>query len=590
MELGEHLKLEEHLWMLSWLLCYRGKKLRRDWELMRYVIATCYPKIRRRLSIAASKPYLKSLRYVDSENIPFTYNATGTRPPSNDKATQQDQAFLMYYILLDWKGIATNLKYRDIGVNIPNIRRKAQSLLSGDNKVELYDAETCSEFGHLLNQMLFNFEDALKAAADFRSPHSNSSTDTQAAVDTGSAQDTGAVETGSAQETGAASGPKKRKAKTYNSFREAVEDAVIVGHGLSRLTEGVALTAYLQDIEDLLEKHNPHFANLPTSASNKGPDSEQQKCNQTDEARKCEQGGCFNEQEGDLEGSRPDEDSAERERDQDLEAAGEPTKRVWLRYLDWLKVIVSHFEAIRTLLLYVDGKLFRPYHGISMRILHYPVRDTQLLSWKALLNLDSKHGFPKKSLAYGNADLSNMIISDRLDQACKVFSADFLAQLNRKSVRSINMPELYDSLTELLKCNISSLSTPASLALEQFKYYNKDDATKCAIEDEIVFFENLRLIGDWKAFFKTLREQRGEDKVQSGFKGAIHCEVCLTSLLHYEVLEGDQLKSIGEQIKVGLYVVLILLSVLNSHNSGWGGLSEYRNVVALFVNTSSPGS
>ena len=92
-----------------------------------------------------------------------------------------------------------------------------------------------------------------------------------------------------------------------------------------------------------------------------------------------------NKQQYNLDAAQLDEDSEQQERDQDLEAVG-ANEKVWQRHLDWLKVILSHYGAVRTLVVYVNGPHFRPYKAISMRIMNYPPSSRQLLSWKTLLN------------------------------------------------------------------------------------------------------------------------------------------------------------------------------------------------------------
>ncbi len=96
--------------------------------------------------------------------------------------------------------------------------------------------------------------------------------------------------------------------------------------------------------------------------------------------------GLVDESSNDLGAEQLDEEDLEdQERDQDLEAV-DPNEETWRRYLDWLKTVLSHFEAVRTLLVYVDGPQFKPYNTISMRILNCPPSGYRQLSWKVLLD------------------------------------------------------------------------------------------------------------------------------------------------------------------------------------------------------------
>ena len=80
MDQKQRLKLEEHLWILSRLLStkYDGNTTSRNrgYQLLRYVVATCYPKILLRLNHAVgSRPYLNSLHAV--AKIGFKYKRSG---------------------------------------------------------------------------------------------------------------------------------------------------------------------------------------------------------------------------------------------------------------------------------------------------------------------------------------------------------------------------------------------------------------------------------------------------------------------------------------------------------------------------------
>jgi hypothetical protein len=63
---------------------------------------------------------------------------------------------------------------------------------------------------------------------------------------------------------------------------------------------------------------------------------------------------------------------------------------LWRSYLDWLRLMVVHLDAIAILTGYVSGQEFR-YNDISIKILLPPHVGSSILSWSEFLN--SKH-FP----------------------------------------------------------------------------------------------------------------------------------------------------------------------------------------------------
>ncbi len=305
--------------------------------------------------------------------------------------------------------------------------------------------------------------------------------------------------------------PQKASAHKHKSFGEALDTALTVGHALFRLSRGLALSEYLRNVESLLEN---------------------------------------------LSAAQLDEDSEEGECDPDLEAVG-ANEKVWQRYLDWLKVTLSHYEAVWTLILYVDGPYFKPYNAIMIRIMNYPPSSRQLLSWKALLDPAPNLGFPKVSPEYINDDIENKIIVHRLDEACQLFCGEFLQQLSCKSVgKETNLKVLYESLKKLSTCNVKSLSAPAEAALKWIGF-EESQTPPYSIKNPEELIASIQPLRQWKSFFSELKEQSGEARVQMGFKGAMHCEVCITSLLHYEVLESNRFKAIEEKLKVDCIVTFL---------------------------------
>jgi hypothetical protein len=81
---------------------------------------------------------------------------------------------------------------------------------------------------------------------------------------------------------------------------------------------------------------------------------------------------------------------------------------VWKSYLDWLGLILAHFNAIQTLVWFIKGPYFHT-KSISIKILTLPNVGIQKLEWKAMLN-------NPKFVPYSMGDISNQAICDFLEK------------------------------------------------------------------------------------------------------------------------------------------------------------------------------
>ncbi len=163
-----------------------------------------------------------------------------------------------------------------------------------------------------------------------------------------------------------------------------------------------------------------------------------------------------------------------------------------------------------------------------MRILNYPPSNGDLLSWKYLLSPDQAIGFPIQTRELPNIDLDNATIASRLDEACEVFHGVFLEQLNRSTIPpGTDIQVLYESLEKLSVMQRQILVYSATAAMEYIKVTvpASSSTKKYLIIQQKEFIESIQPISYYQKFFKELKEQNSEAKIQTGFKGAVHCEV-----------------------------------------------------------------
>ena len=216
--------LHEHLWILRKLLAKKYTPVDEENNnglakcLMRYIIATCYPKMYHRLTQEhLSAPYLDSLKSVKMEEIEFH--------ESEPRITKSDMKFFLHFLPLF---LDAN---HAIQSKIPNIRKQTDLMIASDSEagpaphlnkqhkpIHFYTKDTYQEFHTLLLVFLDIFQQSLKYLND----------------------------SASAAATGGAA-PSK--------FSKNVSLFMVAGSGLQLLTRGAVLGRHLKTIEASLKEH-----------------------------------------------------------------------------------------------------------------------------------------------------------------------------------------------------------------------------------------------------------------------------------------------------------------------------------------------
>ena len=273
------------------------------------------------------------------------------------------------------------------------------------------------------------------------------------------------------------------KKKKFNWF---VGNVHRNGYALLRLSRGRAFQLYLENIQTLLK--DPRGSSVGASI---GED---------------------------------EEEIDEEEIDEELEAI-QSEKALLKSYTAWLRLMVGHFDAVEILVRFVTSKHF-PYHSISIDILVPPPTDSSLLSWSRLF---TDKFLPKSG---GSTDTSNSEIYDFLEKgilgAFKAKEAVDQAQKvlklwNKKSVPEYN--KIRQSLQNLETCTIAVAEEKATNLLLHFPKkkpvtFSNDNVI---ITNEIQALCEVLTLSDQDRFFLSLNNLI--------FKGTIHCEAFLSSLL-----------------------------------------------------------
>jgi hypothetical protein len=207
--------LAEHLWILSKLLVMKDPAGWFD-RFLYYVIATCYPKMERRLGHPTmSLPYINSLKGVAI--VPFNESL---REEPTIREIASDRSFLSFV-----PGLIDHLH-----TPIPHIHEQVK-LAAADQDFQLYDKNTCQEFHFLFLELLKRFQTSLKEL-------------------TNSQNDNG-------------------------QFTKYVLQALLMGDALRRMAKGAALRMHLRTIEAKLVDHRRPDMSMPMPGGNAAKDEEQ---------------------------------------------------------------------------------------------------------------------------------------------------------------------------------------------------------------------------------------------------------------------------------------------------------------------------
>ena len=434
-------------------------------RILRYVLATCYPLINRRLKHRLSRSYIQAVAEVTT----FQFSESEYNRKSATAEIEGDRRFLVDYLLPSSLASIWETK-------IPKLMEQAQ--LARDRKpFQLYTNETCIEFHQLFLEILKRFETSLDELARTR-------------------------------------GSEKIPTQGSKEFERYVSRVLIFGDGLQTLVRSAGLKIHLKTITPLL-------MNCPILRS----DSEMSVLSPG-----TEQGLGLDE---DLEAVRPFSSK---------EGVEVP---LWKSYIDWLELMIIHFNSVGILVHYVTGPYFH-HETISIRILVAPPVDRRLLPWQELLT-DSTL-FPTYSTGLHNLSgwgITNAEIIEFLSKALETSSKAEAAKatwdkkgvkdtiLNIETVQSSKLPCWEKRAAEILVKlrGLDNLSPSADLFQE--------------ISSEI------QSLCEGSAFFTSLGNTQD-------FSGTLHGEACLVSVLNDSATTAS--KDVVAQMKVGYVPNLFLFS------------------------------
>jgi hypothetical protein len=464
-----HSTITKHLWILSKLLNMKepstsdgpkGNPSSLSKRLLRYVIATCYRKMIRRLGHRTlSQPYIQSLKQVTT----FQFDESKLDQASEGE-TANDRLFLLQFVLTGaWRPCT----------KFPKLIEQAK--VAEDGKTfQLYTKDTCAEFHELLIELLLCFETSLNELAKAR-------------------------------------GDPKVPTQGSEEFKQKVGLVLFCGCALQQLAKGAALRAHLKTIAPLLKSWHLRARTLIPA-----PGEEQE---ELDDGLKAVQPFTS------------------------IEGIETP---LWTSYIDWLRLMLAHFDAVGILVGYVTGPNFQ-HNTISIQILVTAPVDQHLLPWRELFT-DSTL-FPTETVwdplsAKADAGISNISILEFLNNALEPFTTvNAVKTLWSKKELKLTIK----NLENLKSSNFLGWGECATKLLVKLKGLDGLPELDSNLFHEIS--DDIQSLWESARFFASLGDAQD-------FSGTLHSEACLTSLLDKTTTVS---RGILMQMKVG-YVSNLFLS------------------------------
>lgn len=517
--------LSSHLWILTQLteLTYNNHSV-----LMRYIIGACHAKMNRRLQTDFSLGYMHSLMQVKD----FTFN--DSHRPFNANEQALDGNFLETFIPI----------YRSCDglfpLQIPNILA-VHARFDAHEPWQLYNQNTCLEFRDVFQCLLDRFASTLKTLV---------------------------VE-------------MSRSTKIPGRIQGFIGMIFLVGDMLTKLARGDALKRYLENIENLLVDQRGTGDEIQGQVPGMATPSEDNTVASTSP-------------EDDAVTSMPPEDDAVTSTPEDANEEGDLDPDVQVlrmvapkgtvqnkreNYLDWLQLMVAHFDAVDIVLRFLARSQTRT---ININILVSPRVTEEYLPWKTLF-AETSSFIPKDR----RSTISNKDILEYLTTSHGVDKNDSRLLSDIKTIIKyfVNMEEATEkhrsrSFTLAKRQLTTLLSVPPNVFLSK-DWSDTITTTQSAItsyEDaKSTDKERAEALARIREGFNSLFKQYGELvstrklpftlEPSNKFLGSLHCESALASILDYqsrkEMEKDDCCKSILEQTKV-IFFCLGLIFVVRS--------------------------
>lgn len=480
-----------HLWIMANMLA----TLRDDPEqlllhFLKYAIAACHPKIKRRIKSISSKTHWKCFQSITPDDIQV--QASSPRPRQSLEF-KNDHNFLCT--------LAKREIVPDYEACYPNIAAVLPHWATPTSVFELFNNATCKEYHALFINLMSRYVELV---------------DKMAAL--------------------AAEG---------KSLESTLGLAVKTGHALLTMVKGRAFHLYLSTIAVKLSSFLPQDTIAVKLSSSLPQDSqiEHDGCDAQNQEHNNE-GHHNNEEREEI-----DNDDVEEERESDGHivdtgtslwvptaadaTAADPTAALWKPFKSWIMLILVQFEAANALCDFITGSPLQSKAQIDVKLVYAPLVSDEIIPLEVLLE---ERYIPPGADPITNANLLNFIkTANKLDAQVQQFDklleewdpiqgAAFLQQVSDEAKKQHREGEHGEQGIDPANTKISMLSDEIIKLLPLLQ------------EDENViakFTELGRLLKERKA-----KNDLPFSEKQTSFKGAIHCEAALGSILDKNTREG----------------------------------------------------
>jgi hypothetical protein len=320
-------------------------------------------------------------------------------------------------------------------------------------------------------------------------------------------------------------------------FLRHLSKAVSSGYALQRIVRGSGISHHLYNLTLSLDYHRrPEHANS-TMAKGKGKATD---LTMTD-------GECTEDQDMDLLEIRPG-----------VIKDGQP-RPLWKSYLDWLKLILNHFNAVEILVRFITGPYFQT-KAISIKILTSPNVGGLKLPWREVLNNPMR--FPESGEGVSNEAIFKFL-SDGITGIFNLKSPDvpvkdvnnFLNIFQQFTTSEAPLVLFEDLKSSGLYLNKHKGPTHWKEYIDQINS-NVANLQHYPNDSESIFRINeaVHLLLDNAAIFRLFR-----DVDSLAFTGSLHCEATLASLFMLPPPSSDT--DLSPRIEV-IYIAFILFAVI----------------------------
>ena len=329
------------------------------------------------------------------------------------------------------------------------------------------------------------------------------------------------------------SGLKTKSNDDSSQFTNALAGAHMYGYGLLKIARGQTFRMHMENIAPLLKK--PHHT-MPVPASNAEDPVEEAK----------------------------DKELEDTEVEEELSSVlllnkdkGGTQKTLTKSYVDWLRLTVAHFDAVEIVMQYIMSPNFG-YNSIAITNLVAPTTSEALYPWEELIT--NEKYFPTRDTTDPLSTTSNdeilKFLKAAVDNAAKARKLSALAEAaltkwNKHQTTTFTSQQVCRKMTDIMALgdeHVNEIAKSVDTQLQSWLKGDNGDTITKGIQD---LHKKLCYLPPGNHFFSSLENLK--------FKGVLHCEICLASLVdmaNKPIPPGSPYTELLSQLKVIIFSLI----------------------------------